>query len=137
MRTRGLGRTAVEVTVLVGAGRVMRTANPVGTVEGVVDGRRCVVASAHSIMVVDGEDPSAAQPAQRQGEVGQRGVKVVLPLGEHAAQVGIAVAVIGAKAVALSANVHKVSQVDFVGAFILLRSEVQLIRHLVGQEPGT
>ena len=86
------------------------------------------------IVAIDGERPSTTVPKKRMEEVVGRSEDAVLPVEEDVTQVGIAVDEIVAVDIIGRLHTEQIVEVDLVAIFVLLVVEVELIRHLIGEE---
>ena len=98
------------------------------------DGGTMVEVIPVGIVAVNGEVPSAMQPAQRREQVVDGGIGCPLPVVQYVSQVGITVSQVTAvQKVGFGANREQVVEVDFVGIVVLLLIQVQFVGHLIGQ----
>ena len=86
------------------------------------------------IVAVDREHPAALYPRKRAEEVGCGHIAVVLPAGEHEAQVGITTLPVDAEEVGTVVHAEQVVEIDLIDILVLCAAEVELVGHLVGEE---
>ena len=60
-----------------------------------------------------------------------------MPIPEDIAEVGVAIVPIDTIAIGLVGDGHEVVEVDLIDAVVLIGRQVELIGHLVGEEPCT
>lgn len=99
-----------------------------------VNGGTMIEEVAVGIVAIDGERPSTTVPKKRMEEVVGRSEDAVLPVEEDVTQVGIAVDEIVAVDIIGRLHTEQIVEVDLVAIFVLLVVEVELIRHLIGEE---
>ena len=85
---------------------------------------------------IDAEVPVACLPIQGTVEIGGCHKGVPLPVVEDIAQVEVTTLPVGAEHVCTTRDTHQVVEVDLVRSLILLFGQIQLVRHLVGEEQG-
>ena len=85
---------------------------------------------------IDAEVPVASLPVQRAVEIGCCHKGVPLPVVEDIAHVEVTTLPVGAEHVCAPSDTHEVVEVDLVRSLILLFGQIQLVRHLVGEEQG-
>ena len=85
---------------------------------------------------IDAEVPVASLPVQGTVEIGCCHKGVPLPVVEDITHVEVTTLPIGAEHVCTSCDTHEVVEVDLIRSLILLFGQIQLVRHLVGEEQG-
>lgn len=85
---------------------------------------------------IDAKVPEAIAPVQWTIEIGSCHEGIPLPAKQDIAEIQVTTLQIDTIHVVVGAYSHQVVEVDLVGSLILFVVEVQLIRHLVGEEEG-
>ena len=83
---------------------------------------------------IDGEVPITSVPVKWTVEIACCTEGTILPVEQDIAQVKITTCPVFTIEVCLRLDTQEVVEVYFVGCFILIFGEVQLVSHLVGQE---
>lgn len=83
---------------------------------------------------VDAEVPITCVPIEWAIEIGSVHKCAVLPIEQDIAQVEVALGPIVTKEIAMVVDAHQIIEVDLIGGFILVVSEVELVCHLVGEK---
>ena len=85
---------------------------------------------------IDAEVPVACVPVEWTIEIAGCHEGVPLPVEQDVAQIQVATLPVDAVNIVAARHSHQVVKVDLVCCLVLLISQIQLIRHLVGQEQG-
>ena len=88
------------------------------------------------VVAIDAEVPIACLPVEWAIEIGGCEECVPLPVEQYVAQIEVTALPIGTKHVVTPCYTHQIVEIDFVCSFVLFVCQVQLIRHLVGEEQG-
>ena len=88
------------------------------------------------IASIDTEVPVAGVPVKRTVEIACCTECAILPVEQDIAQIKVTTSPVFTIEVCLRLNTQEVVEVYFVGGFILIFGEIQLVSHLVGQEQG-
>ena len=86
------------------------------------------------IVAIDGERPCATVPEQRMEEIVGSSEDAVLPIKEDVTQISIAIDEVVAIDIIRRLHAEQIVEVDLVAIFVLLVVEIELIRHLIGEE---
>ena len=89
------------------------------------------------ITVENREVPTTLIPANGPEEIVDGFIQCVLPIKQDEAQIRVTVVPITAVAVRRSSDAHQIVEVDLISPVILFGGQIQLIGHLIRQEPGT
>ena len=129
-------RSAVEPHVAIGAvSSVVRTVSESSTI-GDVDGGTSEVVVSYTIAVEDGVVPAVSSPAYGAHEVVDCCVEPVLPVEEYVAQVLVAILPVVAEGIGGIVHGQELVEVYLISTVVLLSCQIQLVCHLVRQEPG-
>ena len=129
-------RSAVEPHVAIGAvSSVVRTVSESSTI-GDVDGGTSEVVVSYTIAVEDGVVPAVSSPAYGAHEVVDCCVEPVLPVEEYVAQVLVAILPVVAEGIGGIVHGQEIVEVYLISTVVLLSCQIQLVCHLVRQEPG-
>lgn len=129
-------RSAVEPHVAIGAvSSVVRTVSESSTI-GDVDGGTSEVVVSYAIAVEDGVVPAVSSPAYGAHEVVDCCVEPVLPVEEYVAQVLVAILPVVAEGIGGIVHGQEIVEVYLISTVVLLSCQIQLVCHLVRQEPG-
>ena len=104
------------------------------TIAGIEHGASEVEIVAVRIAGIDAEVPVAVAPVEWAVEVAGCAEGPPLPVEQDIAHVQIATLPVVAIDVVVARHTHQVVEIDFVGGLVLFVSQVQFIRHLIGQE---
>ena len=128
--------SAVEPHVAIGAvSSVVRTVSESSTI-GNVDGGASEVVVSYTIAVEDGVVPAVSSPAYGAHEVVDCCVEPVLPVEEYVAQVLVAILPVVAEGIGGIVHGQEIVEVYLISTVVLLSCQIQLVCHLVRQEPG-
>ena len=86
------------------------------------------------VVAIDAEVPIASFPIEWAVEIGGCEECVPLPIEQYVTQVEVTALPIGTEHIVTPRYTHQIVEVDFVCSFVLFVCQVQLIRHLVGEE---
>ena len=129
-------RSAVEPHVAIGAvSSVVRTVSESSTI-GNVDGGASEVVVSYTIAVEDGVVPAVSSPAYGAHEVVDCCVEPVLPVEEYVAQVLVAILPVVSEGIGGIVHGQEIVEVYLISTVVLLSCQIQLVCHLVRQEPG-
>ena len=129
-------RSAVEPHVAIGAvSSVVRTVSESSTI-GDVDGGTSEVVVSYAIAVEDGVVPAVSSPAYGAHEVVDCCVEPVLPVEEYVAQVLVAILPVVSEGIGGIVHGQEIVEVYLISTVVLLSCQIQLVCHLVRQEPG-
>ena len=90
-----------------------------------------VEVAAVGVVAVDVEHPAAALPVQRAIEVAKGSILVVLPGGEHVAEVSVTAAPPSTEHVTSPIDAHQIVEVNLIDGIVLCVCQVQLVGHLI------
>ena len=88
------------------------------------------------VTAIDAEVPVTSLPVKRAVEIGGCHKGVPLPIEQYVTQVEVTALPIGTEHIVTPRYTHQIVEIDFVCSFVLFVCQVQLIRHLVGEEQG-
>lgn len=129
-------RSAVEPHVAIGAvASVVRAVSESSTI-GDVDGGTSEVVVSYTIAVEDGVVPAVSSPAYGAHEVVDCCVEPVLPVEEYVAQVLVAILPVVSEGIGGIVHGQEIVEVYLISTVVLLSCQIQLVCHLVRQEPG-
>ena len=128
--------SAVEPHVAIGAvASVVRAVSESSTI-GDVDGGTSEVVVSYTIAVEDGVVPAVSSPAYGAHEVVDCCVEPVLPVEEYVAQVLVAILPVVSEGIGGIVHGQEIVEVYLISTVVLLSCQIQLVCHLVRQEPG-
>lgn len=128
--------TVVEPHVAIGAVASVVRAMSEASAIGDIDAGASEVVVTVAIAIEDGVVPAISRPSYGTQEVVNCCEEPVLPVEEHVAQILVAVLPVVAECVGRIVYGQEIVEVYLVGTVVLLSCEVQLVCHLVRQEPS-